>query len=105
MCEGSHADGWAPAAWKASVSWKINPMWGAQTPRHASHADHEDPMDIATVIGRFREARLGRRRMSEDSPARVGPERFLRARVRLAGSRSLTRVVTDRPSAGAGPVC
>src|ERR1700683_2316368 len=70
---GSHAGvAGRPRLGKAPVSWKINPKEG-QTMRRGSREDHEEfLMDIETVIGRFREDRLGRRRV-------VGRPRRLRA--------------------------
>lgn len=40
MREGSHAGGWAPAAWEGTGQLEDHPKWEAQTLRHASHEVH-----------------------------------------------------------------
>jgi hypothetical protein len=65
MREGGHAGGWAPAAREGTGQLEDQPGIGGADLRHASHDDHEDHlMDIAAVIGRFRQGRLGRRPMA-----------------------------------------
>lgn len=60
---GSHAGvAGRPRFGKAPGQLEDQPEGGADTLRHGSRADHEEfLMDIETVIGRFRDGRLGRR--------------------------------------------
>jgi hypothetical protein len=99
MREGSHAGvAGLPRLGNAPVSWKINPK-EVQTLRHGSREDHEEfLMDIETVIGRFREGRLGRHRV-------VGrPKEAARGLAAMLAGDGRSRCVTEcQPQAARGP--